>query len=154
LYAWRGHRQGLLPITIVRTVAFEQVSSTEATSVVFALPQADSVAVAIVEARPFKVAAQTGASGRLNRWCYLCIYNQSRMRTYTKALLTKASNMITLLLLPVTITRKRTTIAATDSVLRDGSIISWIDFVVLRRRMIMSEGFEPYIAYTEAGRHK
>jgi hypothetical protein len=76
------------------------------------------------------------------------------MRTYTKALLTKASNMITLLLLPVTITRKRTTIAASDSVLRDGSIISWIDFVVLRRRMIMSEGFEPYIAYTESGRHK
>jgi hypothetical protein len=30
-----------------------------------------------------------------------------------------------------------------------GSIISWINFVVLQRRMITSESFAPYIEYTE-----
>jgi hypothetical protein len=38
---------------------------------------------------------------------------------------------------------------AADSVLPDGSIISWINFVVLQRRMITSESFGPYIEYTE-----
>jgi hypothetical protein len=49
----------------------------------------------------------------------------------------------------VTITRERMTIAAADSVLRDGSIISWIDFVVFQRRMISSVKAMCLIVYTE-----
>jgi hypothetical protein len=41
------------------------------------------------------------------------------------------------------------TIAAADSVLRDGSIISWIDFVVFQRRMISSVKAMCLIVYTE-----